>query len=659
MKFSTGLFFISACIWSVACGAQSDCAIGLRLSTTVPTIDGYEGVEWSDANTSVLDSSSPCFEQLRDLAADGSYPTRPVTVKSKRYQRGTSWYLGFLFEVRDFTSSGPCGGAVCIGEKIVMQFNRTINGDTKLDAGQDKRFTITHRWAGTGDAVNGTLEVAPSVTDSICTPVSGVDTQWGTPGTGGITFSIRKGITGGGYRAEIEVPISFIGPAADLPLDIGVGFAVVNDFGTDDLGIPNWNCTATGTCDAAAASFPGSLPETNDENPVDALCDKGWVVPRQWGVGYLNNPPAQVTISRMPQWWNSDAIRVFECDSPGYTYYRTTPCRARIEAVLNNSGATTRRNVVFLWAKHGTGDPTEYNFVDFKRDVVIAQGIPTALSSTTVSSVLWSGMPRNEANHPCLRVYTFPDTLSAAHENVLRGASSGGVVTKASLDSVVAAYAVQEQHWAQKNISRHSSITQCPNPGCRVSSLGPLRIDIVASAWAQPGATTSPGGGVVVGPGPGPVIPPPTGELERYAKDHVIVQARTVAFRVPTGKGKPLYNFVEDFGGVAQLVPMTMVNENRVLPLEFQVSNGTASTMRVRLITQTHMPAGTSGVKVSFSTRDLTLQPRSVATVKGTVENANIKTSDRICQSLKFSGVPGGLLAFGGVAVWWWSRRRK
>jgi len=653
-----GLLAGIACLWSVTAYSASDCAIGLKIGSA-PTLNGIEDSgEWVDA--SVLDSaSSPCLANLMDYdKATDTYPPRNITVKSKRYQRGATWYLGFLFTVHDATSEGPCSGGLCIGEKIIMHFNRVINGDTRLTAGQDARFTLTHKWRSpdplslpswcTVDTTNCVVSEVGSTSDSslqsplgdpTChvdptdgtTPLDPGYVKWGTRTTfTGINAAVRKGLTGGGYVAEIEVPLSFVnGTGNALTTDIGVAFDVVNDFGKNSFGgAPDFNnCAPGGTCEGAGAGFPLSLPNTNDANPVDATCDKGWVVPKQWGVGYITNPPGQVTISRLPTYYTSNGINVFECSSTtsSYTYYPANPCKIRIQAILNNTGSATRRKVVFLWAKHGTGDPTEYNFVDLK-EAVVSTGTPATPGSTVVESGLWAGMPKNEANHPCLRAYIFPDGLSTADENTLRGASTGGVVSKASLDAVVAANGVEDQHWAQKNISRHNTITQCPDASCRVAALSPIRLDPIATAVAADTPRVAAGGVTVVG-ATGQVstrastILLPGADWERYAKDHVIVNVRTVAYRIPAGAHNPRYSFVEEFSGVVQMFPLAMVNANRDLPFELQVSNGSRWTMRVKVLTETHVPAGVAGVKVAMAQKELTLQPRSVTTLRGTVAN--------------------------------------
>jgi hypothetical protein len=664
-RFARWLCF-GAVMWSAGADA-SDCAIGLKTGGAPTNIDGLEAGEWADA--SVLDSASPCFGQLMDfVSANSSYPNRNVTVKSKRYLRGGNWYLGFLFEVQDLTSTGPCAaGKLCIGEKIIMQFNRVINGDAKLSLAEDKRFTLTHHWSSSGSAItDGSITVAPPINDASCPAVSTVDTKWGPPGGNGINFGIRNDVVGGGYRAEIEVPVNFVmGAAGDLSNDIGVAFAVVNDFGKNSFGAPpDFDCTVAGTCEGAGLSFPSSLPETNDANPVDSICDKGWVVPKQWAVGYRNSPPGQVTISRSPSYYTSNGIEVRECDSSGYTYYPDKPCKVTIRANVRNNGAATRRKVAFLWAKHGTGDPTEYNFVDFK-EAVVAAGTPAAQSSTWVESALWSGMPAHQANHPCLRVYIFPDGLSAADEAIVRGAATGGTVTKAALDGVVTANLVEDQHWAQKNISRHDTVTQCPNPDCRIGSLGPIRLEIISAAAAADRALLAPGRLTGIATAQGTTVPVSGADWERYSKDHIIVHARTIAYRQLKGNRKPLFSFVEDFGGVVQLFPVSMVQANAELPVEFQVSNGSGSIMHVKLLTEMHVPAGVSGIKLKVAKSEFTLQPQEVTTIRGSVANPGAHppcegVASVCCEFTRRDGVALGtgvlLIGFVGAVA---ARRRR
>lgn len=639
--FSTLLLLVSLLI-SVKSYAISDCAIGLKQSATVPTIDGQDGgAEWSDGATATLDSAdmTSCLDPLKDyVEVTDSYPNRNVTVKSKRYQRAGTWYMGFLFTVRDFTTEGDCGaGTLCVGETIVIQFNPNINGDDNLVVAEDKRIVFNHKWQSTlGDAnlISGvTVNTESAVSDALCMVTD--ERQFGPPAASGISYAIRKGIVGGGYAAEFEVPASFIEASGVLTEDIGIAFAIINEFGKDSFaGTPDYDCNVGGSCEAAGAGFPNALPIVNGENPLDAECELGWTIPKQWGVAYLREPPNSYSISRLPEFWRSNAITVFECDSPGYTYYPGQPCRARIQADIVNTGAVATKKVVFLWAKHGTGDPAEYNFVDIK-DVVLDSGTTATPVTTTLDSDLWDGVPDDQANHPCLRVYIFPDSLTPADQATLEGATTGGVVSRAQLNTLVSNYGVDINHWAQKNISRHATQANCPNAACRVASSGFFQGKgiLISAAHAQNNIpithreTENNGDGENGNDGPleGTFV---TDDLVQFSKDNVMVQISTIAYKLLPDGAKPTYSLIQDFGGIVQVFPVGMVQESPTLSLEFLVSNFSDDTMRIKLLTDLYKPDGAPQVKVDVGEQVITLQPRSEVTVKGTLVNLELDDRD-------------------------------
>jgi hypothetical protein len=614
--------------------AISNCAIGLKQSTVAPTIDGIDGggTEWSDAATSLLDSSvaTSCLDPLMDYdMITDSYPDRNITIRSKRYQRGTTWYLGFLFTVRDETKNGKCGignDELCVGETIVMQFNPHINGDEMLVVGEDRRFLINHKWKGSSadpnpNVIETTYKEEPAISDTLCTATA--NRQFGAPSGSSVSYKLQKGISGGGYSAEIEVPVSYINASGTLNEDIGISIAVINEFGKDSFaGTPDYECkTLTGSCEAAGSSFPNTLKIINYENPVEAPCELGWTIPKQWGVGYLEEPPGDYSISRQPSYWQSDAITVYECDSLGYTYYPDHPCRARIEAEIQNTGAVVTKKVVFLWARHGTGDPANYNFVDLK-DVVLASGTTPTPVATTISSDLWDDVPGGEANHPCLRVYVFPDSIIATDEDILRGTTSGGVIDKAQLDTLVSNYRVQTNHWAQKNISRHSTPSDCPDNGCRISRsdwLENIRIRPINSAFA---AMISDSRVSHVNDMAVPAFV--SGDLLQFGKDNVMVEVKTVAYKLLPPGEQPAYNLLERFGGIVQVYPVSMIGKMSQAPLEFLVSNFSDETRRIKLLTELYKPATAAFLDLEIegvNGKVITLQPHSEVVVHGSLRN--------------------------------------
>jgi hypothetical protein len=612
MSLGSVLLTAALALWALPAQAVSDCGMGFRVGTSI-VADG-DVADWSgDAAVSVLTSASPCFEGLKDYAAGAPdpYPLRNVTVRTKRYQRSGHWYLGFLFEVPDSTN------VVQLGEKIVVQFNRNIGGDDKLNLTEDHRFTLTHGWHSSGTTItDGTIQVEPPVTNAACAdpgnPLgSGVDTEWANLSNGGITFGLRNNLAGGGYIAEIEVPVTFIDPGLgsnDLPRDFGVAVAVVNDFGKSSDG--DFDCAPGAACEAAGASFPISLPETNLENAVGAPCDKGWVIPKQWGIGYLNNPPGMVTISRLPEYWRSDAIRVYTCDTEGYTYYPDRPCKVRVNGVLRNTGAVTQRKVAFLWAKHGTGDPEEYKSIGLV-DQVVGAGSPASPVTTSVWSPLWSGMPQGEANHPCLRVYLFPANMDKADAEQLQ---SDQVVTHDQLAALAVKYHVEEQEWAQKNISRHDTAVNCPYESCEVGDAGRPRIQLGLMSEA------------VAADKPALMVVTPNreelakGDIARYGRDQLVVKVRTVGTRVTKRPVKRGYVFVEEFGGVVQVFPLALLKESKgALPLVFDIANGSKDTMKVRIASDVYVPDGKLAVRVRLPRNVITIRPGSTTTIKASV----------------------------------------
>jgi hypothetical protein len=117
------------------------------------------------------------------------------------------------------------------------------------------------------------------------------------------------------------------------------------------------------------------------------------------------------------------------------------------------------------------------------------------------------------------------------------------------------------------------------------------------------------------------VIVVPETDWARYAKDHVIVLVRTVAYRLPRAGHKPEYSFVEDFGGVVQAFPLEMVQASGELPLVLDIANGSEDTLRVKILTDLHVPPGAPAVGVKLPSEVLTLEPGSTTTVNGTVVN--------------------------------------
>lgn len=618
---------------------DSDCGLGLLASGgSAPTIDGDPGTEWAGA--SVLNSStSPCLDDLLDLQGDpnvGPYVWRSVEVRSQRYNRGTVPYVGFLFTVPDST---PCTGnpSDCAGEMLVIHFNPLINGDTELDTAApdlDRRIELKHFWeASTGPVpgINGRLYTQPAVSSpSFCSSAANPlhnGTRFGSDdGSLGINFGIRQSSIGNTYIVEIEVPESYINPTGTMTLteDIGVAFGIINDFATTSgltLSSDTSACSSASPCSASGTGFPDSLQVVNGFQPT-GTCQPGWTEPRKWGVGYLNNPPDQISISRSPSFWSSNGIRVKECNSLGYTYYPSNPCRALIEADIVNTGAVQTKKVLFIWSPHGTGIPANYEFIEIQ-DVVIASN-----DTTTVESSLWAGMPTGQANHPCLRVYILPDDFD---ENLTAGVTEQDL--NHPVNGIVARYNVQQHHWAQKNISRHSTITQCPDANCRVVNIdSPFRFDLslFPSAFAQDASNFNTGKkkpSKKLSKKPYAIDP----DLAALTKGNVLVMVNTLAQRILPGV-KSKYNFVEDFGGVIQAFPIEMVQKNAILELEFEMPNAADYEVEVLINTQVYSPNTDLDIELNLEPKTLTLQAGSERTITGQIVNHDLPVHDSRCR---------------------------
>lgn len=729
---SRSLFLLGAFAFSMlmfqpatALAVVDGCGLGLRLSTIPVTVDGQEAssADWAgDPNARTITSGTgSCLEQLQDRdPISGTTILRDVTVKSKRYTRTSNVYYGFHFEIPDSSTQAPalpacststqtCGcesKPLCAGERVVLQFNKLINGDTRLDIANDSKLEIIHKWSiSAGSTITPSkISFSNAAVSALCgdgvqwvSTMEAVDSETLTIGGLSATVKITKPATGNKYLLELEVPASWVGvPAVN---DIGVAFAIVNDFGTSSALTPSFSA-------ASGVSFPSSLPLNNSISPFPACTGTttgagDWHVPNKWGVAYFNNGPATVSISRREEWWNSNAIDAFTCDddtSSNYTYYPGIPCKLRIRAQLTNNGATTTRKALFLWAPHGAGDPDPYIFIALKRVVVNAGSstlpVDTAVwshdPSPTTYEAPWDGMPPSQPNHPCLRVYIFPETLLTTDETILQGVMDTSYPTnhllrKTALDDVLTRYpGVLTDQWAQKNIQRLDTVTDCPS--CKIIGdqrpSGPLNIafNLIGTAYAETRPTESSRSKQKVSTksviasdahtgdpkhAAGSGISLSGSDWERYGNNHVIVQARVYGYRVPVaGSQPPLYNFIEDLGGVIELFPVAMVQEKGEVAFKFGVTNSTDSRMQVKVQTTTHVPPGIPNlptVHVKLAATEFTVEPNTTKQVSADVKSGEGPGGGRCpswcgpCKKLGLASgedwdLPGALVLMGGIA---------
>jgi hypothetical protein len=155
-------------------------------------------------------------------------------------------------------------------------------------------------------------------------------------------------------------------------------------------------------------------------------------------------------------------------------------------------------------------------------------------------------------------------------------------------------------------------------------------------------------------------------EWERYGKGNVIVQARVRGYREPAGGRIPLYNFIEDLGGVTKLFPVGIVLEQRTLPIKFEVPNVSNSKLHVTVQIDTYVPPGIPnlpGVNVKLDAISFTVDPGMSKQVAGVLTKPGAGDCGRwpsiCCQFTKKDGVALGTgLALVGLIGFGASRRR-
>jgi hypothetical protein len=597
--------------------ACTDCTIGLPNGTMPTSTDGIRGTEWNDA--SVLTSGDACLTTIFDNAPGGVITPRIIRVFSKRYDRGGP-RVGFFFEIPDTSQTRPdtLNGMLITGERIVLQFDSNKSRGAQLAGGNalfsqanDYQIVISHKG---GNNIGNVLQLEVKIfeRDTFCTPTPVWNDITSTVTSNQPVVAVRNDqlATPGGYAAEIEIPLALLGTPTS---DMGFAFAVINDTG---------NC-ATQVCDGFATAFPNTpnLPITNMIHPVQGTCDGfgNWIVPDEWGTATFGPATGAVTVERTPDYSSNNGLKVFECNSttPNYTWYKTRPCRARLEAFLTNTtGAPQRRNLLFLWAQFGAGDPGEYTFVSLVKDVVVPVGTNMGPFYAFPSSPhLWENMPRDEDAHPCVRVYVLPTNFVPDFPESFFTAT----MSRQKVRDMMTAYCLGEDQWTQKNISGATDPTmvECPDASCRVAANDMKDIEPQTSntwgelAAAQPFGDPLPSSRAhvttdngpllralslqpIVNTWPGATSPlPPQGQDNRppivakpgtnvlmandefrlFSRNNVIVQVHAYGFSASPSTQVPRYNFIEDMGSITQLVPVELLMQLGEFPFQFNVVN--------------------------------------------------------------------------------------
>jgi hypothetical protein len=577
--------------------ASSPCSLGFLLKSA-PTIDGANSGDWADASIATsAGGGTGCVSRLYD----GDMLPYDVTVFTKRYLRNGQLFLGFLFEVHDATKDAG-GGLLTNGERLAIVFDGDHSGGAQL-APADARLTVTHRWESSGGDPNLVTNVQTAwSTGTMAAGICGGGPRWQSVALpAGVSVAVRKDFPGG-YREELEVPAAALG---GVGADFGVAFQVINDWGTS--GNPN----------SAGNSFPASLPYNTTDNAVDG-CNTGWRVPADWGTGFFAGAPGDVTISRLPVFWQSPDVIPFACAGASYNYYPANPCRLTVQGTVHSTFTSAQtRNLLYVWADHGAA-PVVWRVIGLKKGVSIPAG-----GSVTQASDLWTAVPLNLPNHPCVRVYILPPVFQAAFDEAAILAISNATQL-AQMESV---YGVQAQHWAQKNITAFAAGTICPDASCRVAfgegggerwAFAPrLRSPFGVPALA---AQRQEGGGDSTHT---PIFLPPV-DRKLLGTDNVLVQVREFGYAAPGPADSLKYVLAENLGGLLQAVPVKLFDEKQQQwPIVFTVGNPGNVPRTVLLTTETEVPAGHAAVNVAVDFPRTRFDRNEQREMKGTVGPAH------------------------------------
>jgi len=581
--------------------AASPCSLGFLLKS-LPTIDG-QGGDWTDASRA-SSASDACVGKLHDA----DMLPYDVTVSTKRYMRAGTLYLGFLFEVQDATETLN-GGLLTNGERIAIQFDHNLSGGAQLDAA-DMRLVVTHRWeSGMGDPDSVINVQSQWSTGTMAAGICGGGPRWANVGNpANYSVKVRKDFPGG-YRVELEFPAAAIGGVSG---DFGVAFQVVNDWGV--MGNPN----------SAGNSFPAALPYTTADNAVDG-CNTSWRVPSSWGTGYWASAAGDVTISRLPVFWQSPDIVPLACGAPGYTYYPANPCKLTLQATVHSTFTTPQtRNLLYLWADHGAS-PTVWRVVGMKKNVPITEtGNPMMPAHTTQAADEWTGVPTNLPNHPCVRVYILPPVFQAAFDE----ADIMGISTAAELAQMETVYGVQAQHWAQKNISAVGAGTVCPNASCRVAALEGFGPRLAAYFGGQAGGLFAVRRLAAQEPTRGDTTRPErtrrtsrvflsARDRRALGTDNALVQVRAWGYSAAGPADSLKYVLAENLGGLLQAIPLRQLDERQQWPITFSLGNPGRYDRTVFVTTETEIPRG--GAEVRLDVRRDVFKADEQRVVRGTL----------------------------------------
>ena len=581
------------------------------LPGSAPTINGIiSGNEWGDAG---ILKSGTCIDSLQDGPTLNTLTPHQVLVYSKRDAGNHFLYLAF--DVADDTANG------IIGDTITVLFDASHHKGPnpvfyRLDYTVPRPGTpeILFWYKGSFSAMNGmTWTQVPGDPRTANPDFKVVGQEHPAP-------DIPKG-----YVVEMQIP--FTSAAPDLSIgynpgatfpDIGIALVVTDDNGFTDQGLE----ALTGV------GFPNTtdLALTNPNSPIinpdlgETEPTSNWNNPKFWGTGFLVGSGDSIYIDRVPNAWTSDDIKVGLCTAASfadagnpstanpkwYVYNPNAPCPLLLfERIHRSAGVgTVRKRVLSLWAEGGA-NPQKWHYMNLT-DPLDLGPVTNATVDVLTPPFSWASnqvpINLNLQIHPCIRAFILPAELNlpGLDETFFKGIGSEATPQEsaAKITQFMQGYSIPNAQWAQMNIELLTTFT-CPSP-CpplpqpprppgrpgepRVAVREtPPQLEPVA-APAPPEAGLRPDGR----PRTAVVVRPP----ER-ARD-VIVDF--TAFGITQARGRRKYTFIEPLGGVQKVVNVPYLNEKRVLPLAFNVSNSFDYPRRIVVSSRMTLPPDTKEI---------------------------------------------------------------
>ncbi len=163
---------------------------------------------------------------------------------------------------------------------------------------------------------------------------------------------------------------------------------------------------------------------------------------------------------------------------------------------------------------------------------------------------------------------------------------------------------------------------------------------------------------------PAPIPEPETGdtilladkEMKLFGQDNVMVQVRSFGYSKPPAGDPPHYNFIENLGGVLQMFPTKMIQEQGKVLFQIDITNPGEVQRTIYLRADAHIPPGIDpkNLRIEIDTQPQVFKGGETRTVKGVVflqERSEPKTFAPWLIALGALVVPAPILL--------WLRRRS